>query len=381
MKTKRLAISLLKPGHGQGLRAGRLSGSGTGKRTLLCRTRAFGRDESGAVAIVTAILMVVFLGFLSLAVDIGHLATVKNELQNAADAAALAGARALVFEEGTMVQKIMPLPDPPYCNQAVTWAQNTINKSDAQNLSITVVQTGVWDWPANTFTPSGICQAGINAVHVEVQRNDSANQPVATWFARIFGIDTVNAAARATAAVGTVEDLPPGTGFPIAINQEWLDDLADRAAKLRLNPDGVDNSGWCSPMDIGKPSGQQEKQWMTNGYPDWINLWDPIYLNNGTIDSALQALAQSLPSNSQSYDVNGTTVDGWEVVCPVVQVDKFTGAADVVALQTIIITDVDSKGNPKTIGIYLVDGPILIGGSSSGGNVSNLYATQPKLVQ
>ena len=103
MKIKRLEISILNLGRSPSLEAGRRSGSRTGKRTLIRRMSAFGRNESGAVAIITAILMVVFLGFLALAVDIGHLAAVKNELQNAADAAALAGARALVFEEGLMV--------------------------------------------------------------------------------------------------------------------------------------------------------------------------------------------------------------------------------------------------------------------------------------
>jgi Flp pilus assembly protein TadG len=218
MKTKRLAISLLKPGRGQSLRAGRLSGSGTGKRTLICRTRAFGRDESGAVAILTAILMVVLLGFLALAVDIGHLATVKNELQNAADAAALAGARALMPLTGT---GNLPWPmSPPECTQATTWAQDTINRSDAQNLTITTVQTGVWDWATNTFTQNNACDATVNAVHVVVQRNSSSNQPVSTWFARIFGIDTVNSQAQATAAVGCLGTVPKGW---LASNEKYLE--------------------------------------------------------------------------------------------------------------------------------------------------------------
>ncbi len=68
-------------------------------------SRFFGRlgDDQGAIIGVLAILMVVVLGFVALAVDIGHLYMVRNELQNAADAGALAGARELYNDNGTQV--------------------------------------------------------------------------------------------------------------------------------------------------------------------------------------------------------------------------------------------------------------------------------------
>ena len=52
------------------------------------------RDEGGAITVMTIIMMVAFLGILAVVIDLGHLHTVQNELRNAADAAALAGARA-----------------------------------------------------------------------------------------------------------------------------------------------------------------------------------------------------------------------------------------------------------------------------------------------
>ena len=51
------------------------------------------KDQRGAAAIVVAIAQVFFLiGFAALAMDVGFLFASKNELQNAADSAALAGA-------------------------------------------------------------------------------------------------------------------------------------------------------------------------------------------------------------------------------------------------------------------------------------------------
>ncbi len=56
-------------------------------------------DQKGAVAVIVAVCLVVFVGFTALAVDVGHLYVVRNELQNAADAGALAGARCLFCQE------------------------------------------------------------------------------------------------------------------------------------------------------------------------------------------------------------------------------------------------------------------------------------------
>lgn len=49
------------------------------------------RGEQGQAMVMAAFAMVVILGFAAFAVDIGHIAVQKSDLQNAADAAALAG--------------------------------------------------------------------------------------------------------------------------------------------------------------------------------------------------------------------------------------------------------------------------------------------------
>jgi hypothetical protein len=59
------------------------------------RKRAGPGKESGAVAIVVALSMAVLIGFFGLAFDLGKLYVAKSELQNSADACALAAAREL----------------------------------------------------------------------------------------------------------------------------------------------------------------------------------------------------------------------------------------------------------------------------------------------
>src|SRR5437899_5224983 len=59
------------------------------------RNRAGPGKESGAVAIVVALSMAVLIGFFGVAFDLGKLYIAKSELQNSADACALAAAREL----------------------------------------------------------------------------------------------------------------------------------------------------------------------------------------------------------------------------------------------------------------------------------------------
>ncbi|SET16388.1 Putative Flp pilus-assembly TadE/G-like [Nitrosospira multiformis] len=54
-----------------------------------------GRQEKGVVAIIVALSLVVLVGFAGLALDLGKLYVAKSELQNSADACALAAAREL----------------------------------------------------------------------------------------------------------------------------------------------------------------------------------------------------------------------------------------------------------------------------------------------
>lgn len=58
------------------------------------------RREDGVVAIVAALMLVALMGFAGLVLDLGRLYVNKTELQNAADACALAAANELVCEPG-----------------------------------------------------------------------------------------------------------------------------------------------------------------------------------------------------------------------------------------------------------------------------------------
>jgi Flp pilus assembly protein TadG len=70
-------------------------------RRLLRRARGRCRDERGSVLVITAVAMVAMLGMAAFTIDVGSWYQVKRHVQEAADAAALAGAQDLPASEAT----------------------------------------------------------------------------------------------------------------------------------------------------------------------------------------------------------------------------------------------------------------------------------------
>lgn len=187
-------------------------------------TRGEIQDARGAVALMVALLLVVMMGFAALAVDIGHLYVVRNELQNAADAGALAGAR--VLYSGSSVNAGANA-------DAVTRA--TANHSESLAVEASA-ERGHWSHTAATFTENsslaptelwGVSTAAldanpsfINAVRVTASRQAT---PAVSFFARMFGYDGFALSADAVAYLGFAGGLLPGEAdMPIAICAQAL---------------------------------------------------------------------------------------------------------------------------------------------------------------
>jgi Flp pilus assembly protein TadG len=108
-------------------------------------------NQRGTVIVLVGVGMLVFLGVAALAVDLGYLYVVRNELQNAADAGALAGARVLYNDNGTLVNE--------GANQ-VAYDAATANRSDNAPVEVNWtsgntgdIERGHWRFATRTFTP------------------------------------------------------------------------------------------------------------------------------------------------------------------------------------------------------------------------------------
>jgi len=162
----------------------------------------------GVAAVFVMVLLPVIVGFAALTVDVGYLYNVKTELQNSADAGAMAAAAQLAQPDlfvGTpsgVAQQYANLNSPDH--------GNVVAASD--------VHVGFWDSATGTFTEGGL---PANAVRVIARRSEANGNPVGLLFAAALGRTYTDVAAAATAAVAiappkTAEIVPvalPGPGF------------------------------------------------------------------------------------------------------------------------------------------------------------------------
>jgi Flp pilus assembly protein TadG len=154
-------------------------------RSILRETR------KGAIAVLAAVCLIIAVAFLAFAVDWGYIAVTSGELQNAADAAALAGARAL----------------PKGRSDAIAAAQQWAARNVAAGDSVLVnaeddVQVGVWDSETSSFTalPSN-SPTSPNAVRVICRRTSARGNPLSLFFGGVLGTDSVDVTSSATARV------------------------------------------------------------------------------------------------------------------------------------------------------------------------------------
>ncbi|GAB6267894.1 MAG: hypothetical protein STSR0002_06340 [Smithella sp.] len=184
-------------------------------------------NDKGVTAIIVALLMVVFLGIAALAVDVGYNKMVRNQLQNAADAAALAAAGEL----GSLYTKMIvsdQLGTLSANNQALVINSARVaalaNQASRENVTINDndIIIGTWD---TTTTPASRCEVNNfvapNAVRITVRRDESvAAGPITTFFARIWGTNTMNVTAQATAALS---GQCTGGKSPFTISHSWFE--------------------------------------------------------------------------------------------------------------------------------------------------------------
>ncbi|WP_084214305.1 pilus assembly protein TadG-related protein [Terriglobus sp. TAA 43] len=151
------------------------------------------RDDSGQVLVITALCMVVLIGFLGLAVDIGSVRHEQRRLQNAADASALAAAL-----------EVRVCGSTPNCAAMQTAAQNALVENGYTGSSALITDcasspgSGLTITLHNPLCPGSSDPNKSRYNYVETQVSEKA--PL--YFSRIFGFTGFNLSARAEAARG-----------------------------------------------------------------------------------------------------------------------------------------------------------------------------------
>jgi hypothetical protein len=218
-------------------------------------TRA--RHERGQAAVLTVLFIVVLMGAVALTLDVGSWFREKRATQGAADAAALVGAQGLI-ESG---------------DEAEVLAEEYLDKNDGGVATVT--------FPAS------------DRIKVDVTREAPG------FFAKVFGIDSVEVGARATARIGNPSQVRWAAPFAVDRKHPLLNcapepcwntptqvDLAKvgPGAFRLINIDG--SHGGTGPGTL--------EDWIMKGFDGWMPLnWyfsDPgAKFNSSHIKDALDA--------------------------------------------------------------------------------------------
>ena len=166
------------------------------------RLRRLGRDEAGMTYVFIGLGFMAFLSASMLAIDVGMLMTARNQAQNAADAGALAGATALLFDDYN---------DRSASGPAVTSAISAATSNQVMSGTVSVTPADV----IFPLDPSG----DANRVQVSVRRTASRGNPVSTLIAKYFGISTADIGAVATAEVSQANGMT--CVKPFTIPDKW----------------------------------------------------------------------------------------------------------------------------------------------------------------
>jgi Flp pilus assembly protein TadG len=239
---------------------------------------------------------------MAFSIDLGYVVTVRSELQNAADAAALAGAQQL---QTYFVQFYMPgqTDQATVYNNATTdvttpgapipTAQRLAASNQAGNVAITVPASDVTFsyYDGSTFSSPRFPSRFPNTVNVTTRRDGSANGSLGLLFARLLGINTVDLTATASPTIyaGDVSTLKSISGvkahiLPVALDinvwtnyakanfdSPWLNGRLsngpNNAQQLQVYPFDTNTPGSFGLLDVGPPENDVPafRTWIDDG--------------------------------------------------------------------------------------------------------------------
>jgi len=173
------------------------------KKTLI-------RNEKGQVIILLPFLLLLFLGLASLVWDTGYIMVLKNEIQNVADASALAGCRVLgvAYEgldcEGRQNYFCNELPILEACKDIAFKNRVSGELFILENSDIAI---GRWDWSTRTLEVTLNRSYSVKVI---------ARKKILTLFKRETWIK-----ADATASLMVTNELIPCIDEPLPGERKW----------------------------------------------------------------------------------------------------------------------------------------------------------------
>jgi hypothetical protein len=161
------------------------------------------------------------------------------------------------------------------------------------NINSSDVVIGNWDADNKILTPN---LNSPDAIQVTSRRDDNANAPLSTFFARVFGRDEVNVTADATAALTGPSIIQDG-GLPLPVGISDVRLQGEFCGEdIRLYPTGTIEgcAGWHTYMDW--PANAPKLRDILNGLREGtfvspeVNIGDELVFIGGNVTPAFDAM-------------------------------------------------------------------------------------------
>jgi hypothetical protein len=295
--------------------------------------------ERGQTLLIFVVSLAVLIAFLGLVIDGGQAFHARRILQNAADAAALAGTLVL------MQNRLEPNYPASYQAAALSEARRAARANGAQDIAVSPVDA--YGQP----TRSGWSDPGLRGVSVRVQK------PYDTVFIRAVGITKYDVRANATAVWGYTRSIRGM--LPMAVNVDavpnpWSPPPAEY--KSTLSPAG----GGAGVVNYGTftVSGQSLSDAWLNGLVGVIRIGQPYPANDiRTITqetcNALQARIDKRPDETwTSFSPDSPRV----AVMAVINGDVGGSTIVPINIVTLFIDAVDC--NRQMVTLHFVRAPV-----------------------
>lgn len=265
------------------------------------------RNQKGSVAVIVGLAMTMLLGFSAIVIDVGALYLNRVQLNNMVDAAALAGAREFLPDAGgspvSMAQAYAALNGRKAGDSVII---------DTSNMRITV----------------------------------SATRQVDLFFARIFGMNSSQVTASATATAGAIRSAKGLAPFGIEKQTFVYGDTY-----VLKSGGGSGDTGNYGALALGGNGAKVYEYNIINGYNGTLNIGDKVSTETGNMSGPTSdGISQRIAGTSSAFppaDVNTPRI----ITIPVIETMDVNGKKEVtiVGFANFFLEDAGGSGNDSWV--------------------------------
>lgn len=232
------------------------------------------KDEKGLAIVLVSVGIMALIGMTALVTEFGRVALARQQLINAVDSAAMAGARELTMN-----------PDPSY--REVSARQAALDVAEANGA------------------PAGNVTVTIDGNKVSVD----AGRTVELIIAKAFGVNTKTVSAHAAAVVNSIKSY---TGLaPLCIREQPFE--YGQLCTIKFGaPDAPGNFG---ALALGRRGSSSYRENLINGYAQPVSIGDYIDTEPGNMNGPTDGIDERL-----ARCTDGCTYNNFKPGCPKVLV-------------------------------------------------------------